>query len=96
MEQMDKAAFWLPTRNDLVSKGVKYATRSADMSVFQADAANTPAATYGIQSIPTVAPAIYNNLRDLMSEVIAGKKTAKQAIADQISFIDATLATLKK
>jgi len=42
MEQMDKSAFWLPTRVDLVGQGVKYATRSADMAVFQADAAKTP------------------------------------------------------
>jgi hypothetical protein len=31
-----------------------------------------------------------------MTEVMAGKITAKQAIAQQIAFIDAQLATLKK
>jgi len=96
MEQMDKNAFWLPTRADLVAKGVKYQTRAADMDVFQADAGKTPAAAYGIQSVPTLTGNIYNKLRDLMTEVMAGKITAKQAVQTQIDFIDAQLATLKK
>jgi alpha-1,4-digalacturonate transport system substrate-binding protein len=96
MEQMDKNAFWLPTRVDLVAQGVKYANRSSDMAVFQADAAKTPAAAYGIQSVPTLTGNIYNKLRDLMTEVMAGKITAKQAVQTQIDFIDAQLATLKK
>jgi len=93
---MDKAAFWLPTRVDLVAQGVKYATRSTDMGVFQSDAAKTPAAAYGIQSVPTLTALIYNKLRDLMTEVMAGKITAKEAIQTQIAWIDTQLATLKK
>ena len=96
METMDKNAFWLPTRVDLVAKGVKYAERSEDMAVFQADAAKTPAAAYGIQSVPTLTAPIYNNLRDLMTDIMGNKITAKEAIAKQIVFIDAQLATLKK
>jgi len=96
MEAMDKSAFWLPTRADLVAKGVKYATRSADMEVFQADAGKTPAAAYGIQSVPTLTALIYNKLRDLMTDVMGGKITAKQAIEQQIAWIDTQLATLKK
>lgn len=96
LEAMDKAAFWLPTRVDLVTKGVKYATRGSDMDVFQADAARTPAAAYGIQAVPTLTGNIYNKLRDLMTEAIAGKITAKQVIQQQIVYIDAQLATLKK
>lgn len=96
MEQMDKNAFWLPTRVDLVSQGVKYATRSSDMAVFQADAGKTPAAAYGIQSVPTLTGLIYNNLRDLMTDIMGGKITAKEAIAKQIAFIDTQLATLKR
>ena len=96
MEQMDKDAFWLPVRVDLVAQGVKYATRSSDMAVFQADAARTPAAAYGIQSVPTLTGLIYNNLRDLMTDIMGGKITAKEAIAKQIAFIDTQLATLKK
>lgn len=96
MEEMDKSAFWLPTRVDLVSQGVKYANRSSDMAVFQSDAAKTPAAAYGIQSVPTLTGNIYNKLRDLMTEVMAGKITAKQAVQLQSDFIDAQLATLRK
>ena len=95
MEAMDKSAFWLPTRADLVAKGVKYATRSTDMEVFQADAGKTPAAAYGIQSVPTLTALIYNKLRDLMTDVMGGKITAKQAIEQQIAWIDTQLATLK-
>jgi len=96
MEQMDKAAFWLPTRVDLVAKGVKYASRGSDMDVFQADAGKTPAAAYGIQSVPTLAGKIYDKLRDLMTEAIAGKITPKQVVQQQIAWIDTQLATLKK
>jgi hypothetical protein len=96
MEQMDKAAFWLPTRNDLVAKGITYPTRQLDMSIYLTDTGNTPAAAYGIQSVPTLTGNIYNKLRDLMTEVMAGKITPKQAIQTQSDFIDAQLATLKK
>ena len=96
MEQMDKAAFWLPTRVDLVAKGVKYASRGSDMDVFQADAGKTPAAAYGIQSVPTLTGKIYDKLRDLMTEAIAGKITPKQVVQQQIAWIDTQLATLKK
>ena len=96
MEQMDKAAFWLPTRVDLVAKGVKYASRASDMDVFQADAGKTPAAAYGIQSVPTLTGKIYDKLRDLMTEAIAGKITPKQVVQQQIAWIDTQLATLKK
>jgi alpha-1,4-digalacturonate transport system substrate-binding protein len=96
MEEMDKNAFWLPTRNDLVAAGIDYPTRAADMATYLKDAGNTPAAAYGIQAVPTLTGKIYDNLRDLMTEVMVGKITAKQAIAKQIVFIDAQLATLKK
>ncbi len=96
MEQMDKGAFWLPTRNDLVGSGMKYPKRAADMDVYLADTASTPAAAYGIQSVPTLTGLIYNYLRDLMTDVMGGKITAAQAIDKQIAWIDEKLATLKK
>ena len=79
-----------------MASGVKYPTRSADMSVYLADTAKTPALAYGIQAYPTLTGPVYNKLRDLMTEVMAGKITAKQAIDQQISFIDAQLAPVKK
>jgi alpha-1,4-digalacturonate transport system substrate-binding protein len=96
VEQMAKAAFWLPTRNDLVAKGIKYPNRTVDMEAYLADVAKTPSAAYGAQSVPTLTGLIYNKLRDLMTDVIGGKITAKQAIETQIAFIDTQLATLKK
>lgn len=96
MEQMDKAAFWLPTRNDVVAKGVAYPSRQLDMNIYLADTAATPSAAYGIQSVPTLTGLIYNKLRDLMTEIMAGKITEKQAIDTQIQFINEKLATLKK
>lgn len=96
MQQMDVQAFWLPTRSDLIAQGVTYTNRAADMKVYLADAAVTPAATYGIQSVPTLTGNIYNKLRDLMTEVMAGKITPKQAIDTQMTFIDAQLATVRK
>jgi alpha-1,4-digalacturonate transport system substrate-binding protein len=96
MDQMDKNCFWLPTRNDVVAAGVTYPSRQLDMSVYLADTAKTPAAAFGIQSVPTLTGLIYNKLRDLMTEVMAGKITAKQAIQTQIEWIDTQLATLRK
>jgi alpha-1,4-digalacturonate transport system substrate-binding protein len=96
MEQMDKAAFWLPTRNDLVKKGITYPSRVVDMNTYLADIAATPAAAYGIQSVPTLTALIYNNLRDLMTSVMSGKISATDAIDQQSAFIDTQLATLKK
>jgi alpha-1,4-digalacturonate transport system substrate-binding protein len=94
MEKMDKEAFWLPTRKDLVSKGITYPSRVTDMNIYLADIAATPAAAYGIQSVPTLTGVIYNNLRDLMTSVMAGKISAADAIDQQIAFIDKSLATL--
>lgn len=94
MEKMDKEAFWLPTRKDLVAKGITYPTRVKDMNIYLADIAATPAAAYGIQSVPTLTGVIYNNLRDLMTSVMAGKISAGEAIDQQIAFIDKSLATL--
>jgi alpha-1,4-digalacturonate transport system substrate-binding protein len=96
MDQMDKNCFWLPTRNDVVAKGVTYPSRQLDMSIYLADTAKTPAAAFGIQSVPTLTGLIYNKLRDLMTEVMAGKITAKQAIQTQTEWIDTQLATLRK
>ena len=96
MEEICKEAFWLPTRNDLVSAGIKYPTRAADMTIYQADMAVTPAMAYGIQSVPTLTGNIYNKLRDLMTEVMVGKITAKQAVDLQSKYIDEQLATLRK
>jgi alpha-1,4-digalacturonate transport system substrate-binding protein len=96
MEEMCKNAFWIPTRNDLISKGITYPNRSSDMTIYFADTAKTPAAAYGIQSVPTLTGPIYNKLRDLMTDVMAGKMTAKQAIDAQIIFINQQLSTLKK
>jgi len=39
---------------------------------------------------------IYNKLRDLMTDVMAGKMTVKELVKTQITFIDQQLATLKK
>jgi hypothetical protein len=66
------------------------------MNIYLADIAATPAAAYGIQSVPTLTGNIYNYLRDQMTEVMAGKITAAQAIDKQVAYIDAQLATLKK
>ena len=93
METMDKAAFWLPTRKDLVAKGITYPSRQSDMAVYLADTAATPAAAYGIQSVPTLTGLIYNNFRDLMTAVMSGKMNAADAVNSQISFIDTQLGT---
>ena len=66
------------------------------MAIYLPDTAKTPALTYGIQAFPTLTGNVYNKLRDLMTEVMAGKITAKEAIQQQIRYIDTQLATVKK
>lgn len=49
---IDSAAYWLPTRNDLVETGITYPDRTEDMQVFLADVAETPAETYAANGSP--------------------------------------------
>jgi ABC-type glycerol-3-phosphate transport system substrate-binding protein len=72
---IDQGAFWLPTRKDLAATGVQYLSRAADMNVFIADSARTPAEAYAKDLQGAAFSNAANGLRDGMTEVIAGKTT---------------------
>ena len=92
---IDKAANWLPTRVDLAKQGITYPARSEDMNVFLADSALTPAAAYGWGSKGSAFSPAANALILATQEIVAGKSTVRQAVADLIRKIDTYLAAVK-
>jgi alpha-1,4-digalacturonate transport system substrate-binding protein len=73
------AAHFLPTRKELVERGVDYPSRGEDMAVFLADVKRTPAEDY-----TTVASAAFGTsakaLVDEMSKVVAGQQDVATAV----------------
>lgn len=71
-------ANFLPTRNDLITKGIEYTDRGDDMKVFLADVALTPDDTYPSNFSP-VFGATGREVIAQIGEVMQGGKTAQQA-----------------
>jgi alpha-1,4-digalacturonate transport system substrate-binding protein len=77
--EMAKTAAFLPTRKDLISSGIDYPERKADMDVFIADVQKTPAVTYA----NTYSPAFDATARAAVNELskaIAGQAQPAQAV----------------
>lgn len=71
-------ANFLPTRNDLIAKGIEYTQRGDDMKVFLADVALTPDDTYPSNFSP-VFGVTGRDVITQIGEVLQGGKTAQQA-----------------
>ena len=88
--QVDKTAYWLPTRKDLTSAGIQYPSRSSDMSVFLSQISTTPSDTWaGANS-----PAFTNSAKALITEtdkVVSGQEDATTAVNNVSSAIDKAL-----
>jgi len=78
-EAFASASNFLPTRNDLIEKGVTYPDRQEDMDVFIADLRRTPAATFATVAHPAFSGSA-KSLVDEMSKVVAGQGDAKTAV----------------
>ncbi|MBC9727886.1 sugar ABC transporter substrate-binding protein [Streptomyces sp. TRM68367] len=79
-EQMAKEANFLPTRQDLISSGLTYPKRNADMQVYLADVARTPEAAYGTAYSPAFQATADATVKEL-AKVLAGQATPEQAVA---------------
>jgi alpha-1,4-digalacturonate transport system substrate-binding protein len=75
------AAHFLPTRKDLVEKGVDYPSRAEDMAAFLADVKRTPA-----EDFTTVASPAFNTsakaLVDEVSKAVAGQQDVAAAVSN--------------
>jgi alpha-1,4-digalacturonate transport system substrate-binding protein len=84
---IDKTAFWLPTRQDLTTSGVKYPSRDSDMSVFISQIGETPEETWASGSNP----AFTNSATALIAEtdkVVAGQQDVATAVTNLSAAID--------
>ncbi len=77
--QMCQQAAFLPTRKDLISSGITYPTRNADMNVFLNEIKNTPDDTYASNYSPGFTIAA-NAARDELAKVLAGEQTPDGAV----------------
>jgi alpha-1,4-digalacturonate transport system substrate-binding protein len=75
------SALFLPTRKDLVEKGVTYPQRNEDMATFLADVRRTPAEGYTTTASPAFG-ASARALVDEMSKVVAGQQNVAQAVTN--------------
>jgi alpha-1,4-digalacturonate transport system substrate-binding protein len=76
-----QTSLFLPTRKDLIDKGITYPQRSDDMAVFLSDIKRTPVDTYASAYSPAfggTATAVVNEI----SKVIAGQETAAAAVTN--------------
>ncbi|WP_353951444.1 extracellular solute-binding protein [Knoellia sp. S7-12] len=92
---MDAESMWLPTRNDLIeSKGVTYPTRQADMEVFAADVAETPADTFDAVASPAFGPSA-TVLVEEFAKAVAGQQDAATTAKNLKAGIDKVIAESK-
>ncbi len=77
--EVDKTAYWLPTRKDLTDSGVEYASRQSDMSSFLSQINATPSDTWTDAN----SPAFTASATALISEtdkVVAGQQDVRTAV----------------
>lgn len=77
-EQMAQDANFLPTRKDLISSGVTYPTRDADMGTFLDDVARTPDAAYSTAYSPVFDSAADATV-EALSRVLVGEQSPREA-----------------
>ena len=85
--EVDKTAFWLPTRQDLTTSGVKYPSRDSDMAVFISQIGETPEETWATSSHP----AFTKSATALIAEtdkVVAGQQDVTTAVTNLSAAID--------
>ncbi|GAA2158945.1 ABC transporter substrate-binding protein [Pedococcus bigeumensis] len=85
--EVDKTAFWLPTRQDLTTSGVKYPSRDSDMATFISQIGETPEETWATNS----SPAFTKSATALIAEtdkVVAGQQDVATAVTNLSAAID--------
>ncbi|MFG1793328.1 ABC transporter substrate-binding protein [Nocardia sp. NPDC049149] len=79
--EIDKAAFWLPTRKDLVAAGVQYPSRDADMNTFIRQIEVTPSVDFVAAASPAFTGAA-NALIKEFAKVVAGQESVATCVTN--------------
>lgn len=79
--QIDEAAFWMPTRTELVQQGISYPEHGDDMDVFLSDLAQTPPDTYATAFHPSITEAA-DMLVAEMDKTVAGEQSLPGTLAN--------------
>ncbi|WP_084508525.1 ABC transporter substrate-binding protein [Nocardia pseudovaccinii] len=77
--EIDKTAFWLPTRKDLVASGVQYPSHDADMNTFIGQIGATPAVDFTAAASPAFTGAA-NALIKEFGKVVAGQESVAECV----------------
>ncbi|RVX38819.1 carbohydrate ABC transporter substrate-binding protein (CUT1 family) [Nonomuraea polychroma] len=78
-ERLAKEANFLPTRKDLISSGIDYPQRDADMKVFLADVSRTPPQAFATSYSPAFAATAKATV-DALGKVLAKSQSPEQAV----------------
>lgn len=87
--EIDKTAFWLPTRKDLVATGVPYASHAADMNLFISQLSSTPLVDFTAAANPAYTGAARALIKEF-DKVVAGQESLADCVRnlrDQIAKI---------
>jgi alpha-1,4-digalacturonate transport system substrate-binding protein len=85
--EVDKTAFWLPTRKDLTGSGVAYPSRSSDMKVFISQIGETPEDTWTAASNPAFTNSA-KALIDQTDKIVSGQQDVATAVDNLSAEID--------
>ncbi len=77
--EVDKTAFWLPTRKDLVAAGVQYPSRNADMNMFISQITTTPQVDFKTQASPAFTAAALALIKEF-DKAVAGQESIADCV----------------
>jgi alpha-1,4-digalacturonate transport system substrate-binding protein len=79
MEAFDQESYLLPTRNDLLQSGVKYAANNDDMNTFIKGITLMPKQAY-VDNYNVHFQQVANEVRDRVTQAIIGQLSVQQAL----------------
>ena len=79
--EIDKTAYWLPTRKDLVSSGVQYPARNADMNMFISQINTTPQVDFTAEASPAFTAAALALVKEF-DKVVAGQESVADCVTN--------------
>ncbi|QUQ63779.1 ABC transporter substrate-binding protein [Kutzneria sp. CA-103260] len=77
--EIDKTAYWLPTRKDLVSSGVQYPSRDADMNMYISQITTTPQVDFTTQASPAFTAAALALIKEF-DKAVAGQESIADCV----------------
>lgn len=92
--ELDKTAYWLPTRKDLVASGIEYPTHKDDMNVFIAQINETPKAGFKAIASPVFTAAALALVKQF-DKAVAGQVSIAQCVTDLKADIDKLVKAAK-